>query len=811
MNFNKLLISSTLVAFFFSLALVPAFGQSSSIDINAIGSSKVDDLTDEQIASIAEQMEKKQIDFIQLENMAMQKKMPKDEFNKLKNRIVKIQERNKVVDNTTNSSDNQTDASRIKQETEARKASKLFGAELFNNKALTFEPNLKIATPENYQLGPDDELLIDVYGYSEASYKLKVTPEGYIRIPLVGIIQLSGLTIEAARKKITSQLSSIYSGINTGETGVNIMLGNIRSIKVSIIGEITLPGTYTLPSLATVFNALYASGGPSQNGSFRNIKVIRGGKAIATMDVYEFILKGNAAGNIRLQDQDIIKISPYETRVELSGELKRQGIYEVKKGETLKDIITFAGGYTDMAYTKLIKVIRITGKEKKVGEIPSELFAVFTPQTGDVFMVDKIIERFENKVEIEGAVFRPGVFAIDNGLTLSQLIKKADGVKEDAFMERGLLMRIKEDNSSEMLSFNVAEVVSGKNDLKLKREDKVIISSKFDIRESYKVTINGEVLKPGEYDFSINMKVEDLILMAGGLKESADKTKIEVARKVKSVNTSNKDAETAKIFKVTLDDNLSAGGSSVVLEPFDQISVYQIPGFSKGASIQLEGEVNSPGYYAITRNNERVSDVIKRAGGLTANSYVEGAVLVRNRKLSSAEQLLRKQKLDAFLKQTRDTARAKELIDREYSESASIVGINLKKIIDNPGSKFDLVLSDGDLIRIPANLQTVRVSGEVLYPVRLRHEKGKRLKAYVSGSGGFTQRALKRRAYVVYPNGTAKATKSFLFYNFYPKVLAGSEIVVPPKEERAKLTLSEALAITSSITTLALIIITLSK
>ncbi len=809
MNFNKLLISSLLMVLSFFVLTHQAYGQSQSFDLSAIGQVKIDELSDEQIASINAQMQSRQMDFIQLENLALQKKMSKDEFNKLKNRIIKVRESSKTAESISAPATEHTDNGAVGLKSQV--SSKIFGAELFNNKQLTFEPNLKIATPENYQLGPDDELLIDVYGYSEATYKLKITPEGNIRIPNIGIIQLNGLTIEAARRKITTQLSSIYSGINSGETGVNIMLGNIRSIKVSLIGEITLPGTYSLPSLATVFNALYVSGGPSVNGSFRNIKVIRGGKVIATMDVYEFLMKGNATGNIRLQDQDIIKISPYETRVELSGEVKRQGIFEMKKGETLKDVINFSGGFSDVAYSKLIKVVRITGKEKKVAEVPSELFNVFTPQTGDVYLIDKIIERFENKVVIEGAVFRPGVFAIDNGLTLSQLLKKADGVKEDAFMERGFLMRVKEDNTAEMVSFNVSEALAGKNDIKLKREDKVVINSIFDIRESYKVYINGEVLRPGEYDYSANMKVEDLILMAGGLKESADKTKVEVARKVKQVNTVSKNAETAKIFKITLDDKLSAGGSSVVLEPFDQISVYQLSGYTKSAHVVLEGEVISPGYYALTNTNERVSEVIKRSGGITANGYVEGAVLVRNRKLSAAEQLLKKQKLDAFLKQTRDTARANELIDREYSESASVVGIDLKKIMNNPGSKYDLVLVDGDLIRIPTNMQTVKVSGEVLYPVRLRHQSGKRLKSYVSGSGGFTQRALRRRAYVVYPNGTAKATKSFLFYKFYPKVLAGSEIVVPPKEEKTKLTLSEALAITSSLTTLTLIIFTLTK
>ena len=813
---HKFLICSVLLTAILLLFVNQTQAQQKRFEIEQLGSVRIDDISDEQIVDLVSQMNRKQMDINELELLAMQKKMSREEFGKLKTRIQKVETGLRVTEYASDkqSTEEKSDAEDNKLRQEAAKAQilqKIFGAELFNNKALTFEPNLKIATPANYQLGPEDELFIDVYGYSEASYKLKISPEGNIRIPSVGLIQLNGLTIESARKKIITQLSAIYSGINTGETGVNVVLGNIRSIKVSLVGEVSMPGTYTLPSLASVFNALYASGGPSVNGSFRNIRIIRGGKSIATLDVYEFLMKGNSAGNVRLQDQDIIKISAYESRVELQGEVKRPGLYEIKKGETIKDVLAYAGGFTDYAYSNLIKVIRVTGKEKKVAEVSNELFGMFAPQTGDVYVIEKIIDRFENRVSIEGAVFRPGLYAFEKGLTLGQLIKKAEGLREDAFTERGILIRLKDDLSTEMISFNAKDVAQGKGDITLKREDKVSISSKFDMHEARKVFISGEVLKPGEYDYAEQMKVEDLIILAGGLKESADKTKIEVARKVKNTDVGRYGAETAKIFRMSLDEFLNAGSGSVVLEPFDQISVYQLPGYSSAASIMLEGEVFSPGNYAITRNNERVSDILKRAGGITASSYPQGAILIRKKKLSGSELLVRKQKLDALLKQTRDSARAKELITREFSDDVSVVGIDLKKILDKPGSKYDLVVSDGDILRIPNDLQTVKVSGEVLYPLRLRFEAGKGLKSYISGSGGFTQRALKRRTYVVYPNGTAKPTRRFLFVKFYPKVLSGSEIVIPPREERAKLTLSEALAVTSTLTTLALIIFTLSK
>lgn len=811
---HKFLICRILLTAVLLFFVAQTQAQSKRFDLEQLGSLRVDDISDDQVADLISQMNRKKMDINELEFVALQKKMSRDEFAKLKTRIQKVETTFKVTNSSSENEDNADEVQALSQEKNilnSLTAQKIFGAELFNNKALTFEPNLKIATPANYQLGPEDELFIDVYGFSEASYKLKISAEGNIRIPSVGIIQLNGLTIESARKKIITQLSAIYSGINSGETGVNVVLGNIRSIKVSLIGEVNMPGTYTLPSLASVFNALYASGGPSVNGSFRNIRIIRGGKSIATLDVYEFLMKGNSTGNVRLQDQDIIKISPYESRVELQGEVKRPGLYEVKKGETIKDILAYAGGFSDYAYSNLLKVIRVTGKEKKVAEVSSELFGIFAPQTGDIYLIEKVIDRFENRVSLEGAVFRPGLYAFEKGLTLGQLIKKAEGLREDAFTERGILIRLKDDLSTQMISFNVKDVTSGKGDIPLKREDKINISSKFDIREAHKVTITGEVLRPGVYDFAEQMKVEDLIILAGGLKESADRSKIEIARKVKNSDVGKRGSEIAKIFRISLDELLNAGSASVVLEPFDQISVYQLSGFTSSASVMLEGEIFSPGSYAITKNNERVSDIVKRGGGITASSYPQGAILIRKKKLTETELLVRKQKLDALLKQTRDSVRAKELIAREFTDDVSVVGIDLQKILDKPGSKFDLIVSDGDILRIPNDLQTVKVSGEVLYPVRLRFESGKRLNAYVSGSGGFTQRALKRRTYVVYPNGTAKPTRRFLFIKFYPKVLSGSEIVIPPREERAKLTLSEALAVTSTLTTLALIIFTLAK
>lgn len=776
---------------------------------------KVDELSDDQIKQFIAEFKTAGYSINQVEQIAIQRKMPASEVQKLKIRIEKLESKasgangNVVQDldrkysedaeNTTDKSEN------VFQVLEK----KVFGAELFSNRNLTFEPNLKIATPTNYQLGPDDELILDIYGYSEATYRLKVTPEGYIRIPLIGPVQVSGLSIEQARKKIVGQLTTIYSGISSGNTSVNITLGSIRSIKVNILGEVNMPGSYTLTSLATVFNALYASGGPNKNGSFRNIKIIRGGKTVATVDVYEFLVKGEIKGNIRLMDQDIIKVGAYDNRIELLGEVKRPAYYEVAKNETLKDIIGYAGGFTDQAYKDRIKVTRNTNKERSVADVPNEMFGMFTPKSGDVFEIGKIIDRYENRIEIRGAVFRPGVYAIEDGLTLSKLIKKADGLTEDAFTSRAIIYRLKEDNTSEVINFDVDEILSGKNDITLKREDLIEINSKLALREEYVITILGEVLRPGNYPFADKARVEDLIIAAGGLKENASRKKIEIARRFKTDGTTVGE-NAATIITYEVEEDLK-NNKDVFLMPFDIITIYSTPGYVAQRNVKVEGEVNYPGQYTIASKTERISDLIKRSGGKTQFAFTDGAVLIRSKKLTEAEKIIREQKIDALIKQTKDTSRLQEIIENEVGNTTSIVGIDLTKILKKPKGKSDLLLEDGDLISVPSTKQTVKVSGEILYPVRIPYIKMKGFRSYIRGSGGYTQRALKKRSYVVYANGSAKATKNYVVFKIYPKVLPGSEIIVPAREERKKISAVEVVSMSASITTLVVLITTFIK
>lgn len=783
------------------------------LSIQNISTIKIDELNDDQIAEFWLKMQENGLSLTQLETEAKRRNMPTEEFLKLKERINNLPTKN--TDKTTNNKDRKNSESTDEKENDKIVTPKIktFGYELFNNKNLTFEPNLKIATPQNYQLGPDDELIIDIYGYSEESFKLKVSPDGNIRIPLVGIIQVSGLTIEQARIRIKSSLSSVYDRINTGETKVNITLGNIRSIKVLIVGEANLPGTYTLPSLATVFNALYVSGGPNNNGSMRNIKVIRNNKVVAMLDIYDFMLNAEAKGNIRLQDQDIIKISPYENKVEIKGEVKREGYFEITKNETLRDLLHFAGGFTNDAYRERIKVIRNTDKEKSVADIEKGIFSMFSPKSGDVYTIDKLLERYENRVQIKGAVFRPGTYALEKGLTIMKLINKAEGLKEDAFLTRAIVYRLNDDNSLSMLSINLEEAQAGKTaDLELKREDIIQIASKLDLKESFNVTISGQVIKPGVFPFAQNMKIEDLIIAAGGLKEDAAITRVEVARRKFDIDKTQKNAEIATIKQFELNKDLKDNENlNFVLEPFDIVTIFKLPGYESQQNVSIEGEVLYPGSYTIQKNSEKISDLFNRCGGVTATAGINGVILLRKKIQSETENYIKINKIKALKRQSKDTSDIQDKIEEDNEVEFDIVGINIPEILKKPGSKGDLLLRDGDVIKVPFKRQTVLVTGEVLYPARVNVGNANRLRKFVQNAGGFSSKALKRKAYVVYANGTVKATKNFLFVKFYPKIKPGCEIVIPKKDAKKPVSLVEITTVATSLTTLVFLIITISK
>ena len=688
---------------------------------------------------------------------------------------------------------------------------KIFGADIFRNSNLTFEPNLHLATPVNYVLGPEDQLNINVYGNSLANWKLEVSPDGNINIPGAGLMNVSGKTIEQATAAIKSKLAANNYAIGRG-TNVQVSLGNIRSIKVIIAGEIVKPGTYTLPSLATVFNALYSAGGPNDNGSFRQIEIIRNNSIIRRLDIYDFLVKGQQKDNIVLQDQDIIRVPTYRIRVEMNGEVKTPALFEVLPGETLQDVIRFAGGFTNQAYTSLIKVSQISDQQRRLTDVDENDYKNYIPLRGDIYTVERILDRYQNRVTVNGAVFRPGQYELQNGLTLMQLIKNAAGLKEDAFTGTNSITRLKPDNTTEIISFNLRDIINKASaDIPLKREDVVNISSIFDLRDQYTVTINGAVRNNGAYAYADSMNVQDLIVKAGGFAEGASPKRIEVARRLSNSDPTSKNSAVAEVFSVNVDPQLRNAETKFQLKPYDIVSVYSLPGYEVQKTVKVEGEVLYPGYYTIQKKNEKISDLINRAGGLSAYADVEGGTLKRSNiailgvdsKSDTAEVAQERiNRLNRLKRSYRDSTSNENIQQRN-----DFVGIDLKAILNKPGTDIDLIVDDGDVIRIPKQEQVVRVNGEVLYPSAIVYNKNETFKGYILNAGGFSSDALKRGAYVVYPNGTVKGTRKFLFFNSHPSVKPGSEIYVPKKPERKGLSPTEVIGITSGLASIVAVIL----
>jgi len=794
---------------------------SAQTNLQNISSVNVDNLTDQDIRKLLQQAQNAGLSDVELLQQAQTRGMSNTQVQKLQTRVREI--RSKEMGNT-NSADSGSlgrrrlnykpdslDTTSIRKDLFENLKPKIFGADLFKNKNSSFEPNLKLATPVNYIIGPDDQLNINVYGNSLVNWRLDVSPEGNINIPGIGVLNVGGKTIENATLQIKSKLAANNYAIGHG-TNVQVTLGNIRSIKVIMIGQLEKPGTYTLPSLATVFNALYTAGGPTENGSLRQIEIIRNNRIIRHLDVYDFLVKGNQKDNIALQDQDVVRVPTYRTRVEMAGQIKIPALFEVLPGESLQDILSYAGGFTDSAYTARIKVSQISDQQRRLTDVVEADYKNYIPLRGDKYFIQSILNRFENRVVINGAVFRPGEYELQKGMTLFRLIENAAGLKEDAFTERGTITRLKTDNSTELISFSVKDVLNKATNITLQREDSVSIVSIFDLRSKYQVTIKGSVRKPGSFAFADSMKVEDLILKAGGFAEGASPKRIEVARRINNADPNSKSSKVAEVFSVNVDNQLKLAGIDFVLKPFDIVSVYTLPGYEKQRTVKVEGEVLYPGSYTIETKNEKISDLIARTGGLTASADVQGGSLKRD---NIAILGVDKNKSDTMAI-TRDRAEQFNRLKRTNRDSTNtnnfqprnnFVGINLEKILKSPGSKIDLLLEDGDVIRIPKQQQIVRVNGEVLYPSAVVYSKSKSFKSYVLNAGGFSPNALKNGAYVVYPNGTVKGTRKVLFFNNHPSVKPGSEIFVPNKPKNPANTIQAILGFTTGLASLGAIIL----
>ncbi|WP_162852487.1 SLBB domain-containing protein [Dinghuibacter silviterrae] len=795
-----------------------------------IATQNVDELSDQQIQQLWEKAQQNGLSVDDIVQQAQAKGMPADQAAKLRDRLAQISQGNgqpqgdniqagEAIYSRKYGYVPRTPDDSLKilenQKHEAIRA-RIFGASLFSNANLTFEPNLNIATPGNYVIGPGDQLTLDIFGYSEKSSRLTVTPEGNINVPNIGPVVVSGLTIDEARDRLTHRLETIYPGIASGNTHVQLLLGNIRSIRVIVIGEIMRPGTYTLPSLATVANALYVSGGPNVNGSFRDIQVIRGGKPIVTFDLYDFLVHGTLANNVLLREQDIIKVNPYQVRVELSGEVKHPAIFEAKPGETLGDMITYAGGYTANAYKGFIRAVRINDQEREILTVPADSARAYSLRSGDIFYVDSILNRFSNRVVISGSVFHPGPFALEPGMTAKDLISKAAGLKEDAFMSRGLIKRLRADYSPEILNFNVRDVESGTVSVPLQREDSIFIYSKFKIREPYYVIVAGEVNHPDTIPYADSMRLGDVILLAGGLKDAASLNQIEVGRRIRSQQYSPADTNLAIVQRFSIQSDMSENpaAASFSVEPFDRIMVRHAPGYHEQIIVSVEGEVTYPGSYVIDSRNERLSNLIRKAGGLKPVAFSEGALLLRQGNQDGATAIFEQNKLDVFRDANKgnDSAElAKVLRAKNETANVQLVGINLDKALQSPGSKYDLLLEEQDIIEVPKKLETVTLYGEIFYPKQVRFDKRFRFKDFIGQGGGFTPKALRRRSYVVYPNGEVSSTTKILFFNHYPRVKPGSEIFVPARKERKGLDTTSIVGIVTAVATVAALMITVLK
>ncbi|WP_165798505.1 SLBB domain-containing protein [Chitinophaga costaii] len=827
-----------LLSFFAFFSLCAIAQVPSSISASQLQQTNVDNLSDDQIRQAVQQMKQRGLSFGDIDSYGQQQGISPEQTQKLKQRIQQLN-LDKELDGTMGNSpikksifnededaDRQLSDSadyvrktqqqnwqdRMEERERIRRMKKIFGSELFNSQNLTFEPNLRMPTPTNYRLAANDEILIDISGYSDDVQKLKVTSEGYIRIPNLGPVYVNGLTMEEAKARIIKQLSSIYSGIKTGQTVVNISLGAIRTIRVLLIGEVNRPGNYSLPSLATVMNALYASGGPSENGSFRNIQVYRNGAVAATFDLYAFLMNGDLRQSIVLQDQDIIKVNAYDIHVELQGAVKRPAIFEVKPEETLADVLHFAGGFNDMAYKDVIKASRINNHEKQIVSVTPQEAGTFHLKTGDLFLVDSIVNRYTNRITIAGAVFHPGEYQLDSALTLGALIRKADGLKEDASLTRGIIRRLKSDYMPAMLSFNVGDVVSGKADIPLQREDSVVIYSKQGLREAYLVQISGEVNNEGYFNFADSMRLEDLILMAGGLKDAASVQHVEVTRRIRKEGYDPQDPSMAIVKQFDLNKELSSaqGDLNFVLEPFDQVYIRKEPSYSEQATVNVDGEVVYAGNFTIQNRKEHLSDLVGRAGGLRTEAFPEGAVLLRKTFTNGSDSALLANKLGVFYSKLMDSStnnRVRENIERNYQ----VVDINLQKVMANPHSKYDLLVENGDILKVPKKLQTVQLFGEVYFPKKERYDASLSFREYIRGAGGFTSQSLRRRSYVVYANGEVKNTRKIFFFNSYPKLKPGAEIYVPAKSIKPGVNAQELIGFTTGIAALAAIIVTLLK
>ncbi|GAB2520437.1 SLBB domain-containing protein [Spirosoma aerophilum] len=758
--------------------------------------SRVDQLSDEDVQNFYQKAQASGLSEAQIEQAAMSQGYTLDDIAKMRKRIAQIR-------SATNRSQNQSQSSQdnykgrvlpsdlsmrydsLAQDTMRRDTSrklKVFGASLFENAKLSFEPNLRIATPRNYVVGPDDEINVDISGASTGQYQLKVSPDGTVKVPDLAPIFVSGLTIEQAEQRIIARLrQGGYQGLGKPGSGTsaNVSLTNIRSIRVILVGEVVRPGTYTITSLGSVLNALYLAGGPNpETGSFRKIQVIRSNRVVRTLDLYDFILRADQRNNIRLQDQDVIRVADYETHVELNGQVRRPAIFEVLPGETLKTVLGFAGGFADDAYRASITLRRNTARERRIVTITEEQLASFIPKAGDKYEVGKILERYENRIQVAGAVMRPGDYALEPGLeTVKQLITRAEGLRKDAFTNRATIVRERADMDRENVSFDLGKLLRGEiQDIPLQSQDSLTVLSIRDLREEYYVTIEGAINRPDTVEYIANMSVADLIAHAGGFQEGAKPNLIEVSRRIRQ-DSSGIRTTMVEIYRFAIDRNLQitpmeanpGSSSQFKLQPFDVVYVRSSANYQAQRHVMVYGEVMQPGNYAIASRQERIGDVIQRAGGLKPEAYMAGA---------------------------------------QFRREGQLIGNDLRNLLADPGGEENLLLQDRDTLYIPRRSEIITVQGAVLNPASISYKANYSFDDYISEAGGFTENARQSKAYINYPNGRKDRSHNFLFFASRPHIEPGSTITVPFKPiDSNRLSSTERIGILSLLATVSIALI----
>lgn len=680
----------------------------------------------------------------------------------------------------------------VVQETPSRGPTSVFGKNLFASKNLTFQPSINMPTPENYELGAGDEVIIDIWGNSELTVRQTISPDGYINVPNIGPVYLNGLDVKAASAKLKTAFGRIYSDLRSGNprTFMRMSLGNIRSIKVNIMGEVVLPGTYTLSSFASVFHALYSAGGINDIGSLRDIKVYRKGQLEKHIDVYDYLLRGDGSGDIILKENDIIKVEPYQKRVQITGQVKRPMTYEMLPDEPLEQLIAYAGGFESDAYKRNVQLTRRGETERKVYTVEMMQYPSFGLQDGDVVTVGSILERYENRVEISGAVFRPGAFALDQRVrTLKDLVTIAEGPTEDAFLGRAILNRENPDLSRTVESIDLGKLLAGEiPDMVLKRNDRLYVMSEDALRQDYTVTLEGEVMNPGTFPYAQNMSIEDLIITGGGLLESASLMKVDVARRSRDPLATQESREMSEIYTFTIENGLIIGGEKdFVLYPYDIVAVRKSPGYVEQERITLQGEVVFPGNYSRKSQNERLSSFIKRAGGVTSFAYTKGATLIRQ--MDDRERAMREEALRLSTHDGRDSI----IIDSiDITRFTYQIGIDLEKILASPGRSGDVVMRAGDVVHIPVLNNVVKISGGVMYPNAVAYRENMSLGDYIDNAGGYAHRARRSKVYVVYMNHTVSKGRG-------SRIEPGCEIIVPVKPESTGASWGDVVGVTTSV------------